>query len=163
VRLKKHRGGPHVPYEDVVEEALCFGWVDSRSRKIDSERSALLLTPREPRSAWSRANKGCVGRLIAARLMAPAGLAAVEGARENGAWSALNDVEDLVLPDDLAAAFERHAGSAASWGAFTRSARRGILKWIQQAKRAETRARRIDETARLAAEGEPANQRRPRR
>lgn len=163
VRFKKDSGGPYVLDEDVVEEALCFGRVDSTPRKIDSERSALLLSPRRPQSAWSRANKDRVERLNAAGLMTPPGLGAVEAARENGAWSAFDDAEDLVVPDDLAAAFDRHAGSAANWEAFTRSARRGILAWIQQAKRAEMRASWIDETARRAAEGEPANQWRPRR
>jgi uncharacterized protein YdeI (YjbR/CyaY-like superfamily) len=94
--------------------------------------------------------------------MAPAGQAVVDRAKEDGSWALLDDVEALVVPDDLAAAFDRHPGSAASWEAFPRSAKRGILEWIVQAKRADTRARRIEETAARAAVGERANQwRRP--
>ena len=93
--------------------------------------------------------------------MTPAGEAVVERAVADGSWTLLDDVENLVVPDDLAAALDRHAGSRAEWEAFPPSARRGILWWITQAKRAETRERRIEETARLAAQGVRANEPRP--
>jgi uncharacterized protein YdeI (YjbR/CyaY-like superfamily) len=150
--------GPHVPYDDIVEEALCFGWIDGLVRKLDDDRSMLLLAPRKPGSAWSKPNKERVARLFARGEMAPAGLATVEAAKADGTWTKLDEVEALTVPKDLAAAFRKHAGSAACFSAFPRSAKRGILEWIAQAKRPETRARRVDETARLAARNERANQ-----
>lgn len=157
VRWKKSSGHPHVPYDDVVEEALCFGWVDSLQRTLDEQRSQLMITPRKPGSNWSRSNKQRVERLLAAGLMAPAGLAAVESARRDGSWSALDEVEDLVEPGDLRAALDADPDARRQWDAFPRSARRAILEWLLGAKRPETRARRAAEIARLAARGERAN------
>ena len=153
VSHKAATGLPRVEYGEAVEEALCFGWVDSLARGIDEERSSLLYTPRRPRSGWSRSNKERVARLTAAGLMAPAGLALVEAARADGSWSALDDVENLVEPPDLRAALDAVPAARSHWDAFPRSAKRGILAWIQAAVRPETRVRRIAETARLAAEG----------
>ena len=90
--------GPHVGYDDVVDEALCFGWVDSQPRSIGDARSSRLLTPRRPGSSWSRLNKQRVERLFAAGLMAPAGLAAIAKAQQDGSWAALDQVEDLHEP-----------------------------------------------------------------
>ncbi len=160
--LHKKGQGPHVPYDDVVEEALCFGWVDSLVRKLDERRSMLLLAPRKPGSAWSKPNKERVARLVASGAMTPAGLAKVEAAKTDGTWTKLDAVETLTVPKDLAAAFRRHAGSAAHFAAFPRSAKRGILEWIEQAKKPETRAKRVAETAALAARNERANQWRPK-
>ena len=131
--------------------------LDSRGRKLDAARSQLLVTPRKPRSNWSRANKQRVARLLAAGVMAPAGCAAVEVAVANGAWTALDAVEDLVEPDDLCVALDGRPAARPAWDGFPRSARRGILEWIGKAKRAETRARRVEETARLAGQGIRAN------
>ena len=128
VAFKKASGGPHVSYDELVEEALCFGWVDSLPRKLDDERSQLLMTPRRPRSGWSRSNKLRVERLSAAGLMAPAGLAAIETAKANGAWEALDAVENLSEPDDLRAALDADAAARRHWDAFPPSARRGILE-----------------------------------
>lgn len=158
ISWKKASGRAPIPYEDAVEEALCFGWVDSLVRGLDEMRAMLLYTPRKPTSNWSRPNKERVERLIAAGLMAPAGQEVVDLAKANGTWNALDDVENLVVPPDLADAFARHPGSAQNWDAFPRSAKRGILEWILTAKRPETRAKRIEETASLAAQGERANQ-----
>lgn len=158
VTFKKTSGGPYLPYDDVVEEALCFGWVDSLPRKLDDERSQLLVTPRKPGSNWSRVNKERVQRLEAAGLMAPAGAAAVQAAKGDGAWSALDDVENLVEPDDLRAALDAEPDARGHWAGFPRSARRGILEWILNAKRPATREKRIRETATQAAQGVRANQ-----
>lgn len=152
----------YVPYGEVVDEALCFGWVDSLPRKLDSERTMLLLSPRRAGSAWSKVNKDKAERLIRDGLMHPAGLAKIDEARKTGTWTKLVSVDSLVVPEDLAAAFVRHPPAEQAWAAFPKSARRGILEWIVQAKRPETRARRIEETARLAARGERANQWRPK-
>ncbi len=157
VRWKKGKG-PHVAYDEVVEEALCFGWIDSLPRRLDDARSMLLLAPRKPASAWSKLNRERVARLTKAGLMAPAGLAAVAAARSSGAWSALEQTDSLSPPDDLQAAFAAHPGSRENFAAFPPSTRRGILEWIAQAKRAETRAKRINETAALAVRNMRANQ-----
>jgi uncharacterized protein YdeI (YjbR/CyaY-like superfamily) len=161
VTFKKGRG-PHVPYEDVVEEGLAFGWIDSKGRKLDEDRWQLLMTPRRPTSKWSRPNKERIARLTAAGLMAPAGIAAVKAAKASGTWTALDDIENLVEPDDLRTVLDADPGARRHWDAFPRSAKRAILEWIAAAKRPETRARRVSETARLAAQDIRANQaRRP--
>ncbi len=155
---KKASGGPYVSYDDVVDEAIAFGWVDSLVRKLDEHRSQLLLTPRKPASSWSRVNKDRVARLIAAGTMTEAGLAAVETAKRNGAWTALDEVEQLIEPDDLRAALDADPAARRHWDAFPRSTKRGILEWIGTAKKPETRGRRVAETARLAAGNVRANQ-----
>ena len=147
-----------VAYADAVEEALCVGWVDSTQRKLDDQRAILWFTARRPKSGWSRPNKERVERLVEAGLMLPAGLAVIEDAKRRGTWTLLDEVEDLIVPDDLAAAFAANPPAGPNWDAFPRSARRGILEWIVQAKRPETRARRIEETASKAARNERANQ-----
>ena len=162
VSWRKHTGKPAVGYEPSVEEALRFGWVDSKGRKLDDDRTMLWFAPRKRRSGWSRPNKERIARLEVAGRMAPAGRAAVEAAKADGSWTLLDDVEDLVVPPDLAAAFAEHPGGAEQFEAFPRSAKRGILEWIVQAKTAATREKRIAETARLAAQGERANQWRPK-
>jgi uncharacterized protein YdeI (YjbR/CyaY-like superfamily) len=161
VFYKQSAGKPRVTYEEAVEEALCFGWVDSRPRRLDAERSMLWFAPRKPGSGWSRPNKARVERLTAAGQMAPAGLAKVEAARRDGSWHALDAVEALEVPPDLAAALQAHSEAARHFEAFSRSVKRGILEWIASAKKPETRARRIAETARLAAQNIRANQWRP--
>ena len=105
VSWRSPTGRPSVGYEESVEEALCVGWVDSKGGKIDDERSKLWFAPRNPRSAWARTNKERVGRLEAAGLLLPAGRRAVEIAKANGAWTMLDDVENLLVPPDLEAAF----------------------------------------------------------
>lgn len=158
VMWKKHVVGRHVTAAAVAEEALCFGWIDSLPRALDGDRSMLLVTPRQPRSAWSAVNKQRVERLVADGRMTPAGLAVVDAAKASGAWETLDSVEALVVPPDLIAAFEAAPPAArANFEAFPRSAKRGILEWIQTAKRPETRTRRIEETARLAAQNIRAN------
>ena len=156
--------GRRLRYDDVVEEALCFGWVDSRPRSLDGERAMLYVSPRKPTSRWSRANKQRVERLAASGLMTPLGEAAVAVARSNGAWSALDEVEDLVEPADLHQALAASVEAAGHWAAFPRSARRAILEWLVAAKRPETRAARVAAIVAEAAEGRRANQwRQPRR
>lgn len=162
ITYKKATGKPQVTYNEAVEEALCFGWIDSKPRKMDAERSALWFAPRKPRSGWSRPNKERVARLIAAGQMMPAGLQKLEQAQRDGSWVKLDDVEDLRVPQDLALALASHPAAADHFAAFPPSARRGILEWIANAKSPATRARRVDETARLASLNQRANQWRPK-
>ena len=158
VSYKKATGKPRIEYEEAIEEALCFGWVDGKANTLDEERSMLWFAPRKPRTGWSRPNKQRVARLLAAGLMAPAGLAKVEAAQADGSWNSLDAVEALEVPLDLARALAAYPQAARNFEAFPRSVKRGILEWIVQAKRPETRVARIAETARLADENERANQ-----
>ena len=162
VGWKAVTGRPRIPYADTVEEALCVGWVDSRAGTIDGERSRQLFTPRKAGSGWSRPNKERIERLTAAGLMLPAGVAVVEAAQADGSWFALDDVENLVEPQELAAALDADPRARNHWDVFPRSAKRAILEWISTARRPETKSKRIAETARLAAENVRANQWRPK-
>ncbi len=156
VTWKKGRG-PHVPYGDIRDEALCFGWIDSRPAKLDEDRSMILLSPRKPGSGWSGVNKARVAVLEAEGRMAAPGRAKVEAARRDGSWVALDTASALTIPSDLARALGEYPRAAERFAAFPPSARRGILEWIAAGRRPETRARRIAETASLAARGIRAN------
>lgn len=162
VTFKKAAGKRYLPYDNIVEEALCFGWIDSLGRTLDQERTMLLLSPRKAGSGWSKVNKERIERLIAQDMMAAPGLAKIERAKADGSWWRLDQVEALIIPDDLARALASYEGATANFEAFPRSAKRGILEWIMQAKRLETRAKRIQETARLAAANRRANNYRDR-
>ncbi|RYB96168.1 hypothetical protein EUA06_00865 [Nocardioides glacieisoli] len=140
-------------YEEAVLEALRYGWVDSTVKPVDDLRSMQWFAPRRAGSMWTRINKGRVARLEEAGLMEVAGAAAIAQAKETGMWTLMDDVEDLVVPDDLAAAFDRHPGSRAHWESWSASARKLILTWIVLAKRPETRAVRVETTAEKAATG----------
>ena len=149
-------------YEDAVQEALCFGWIDSTANALDEHNYKLWMAPRKPRSGWSAVNKRRIERLLADGQIAPAGLAAIDAAKRDGSWAALDASHSLTVPRDLATAFKRYPDAARHFDAFPPSARRVILQWIDAAKRPETRAKRIDETARLAQEDIRANQWRPK-
>lgn len=157
VYYKQGSGKPRVAYADAVEEALCFGWVDSRPNAIDDERFMQLFTPRKGKSPWSKLNKARIERLTAAGLMAPAGLAVVEAAKADGTWSSYDAIEELTVPDDLTAALLENPTAQAYFEAFPPSSKKNILWWIESAKKAETRAKRVEETVRLAAENIRAN------
>ena len=156
VTWRKASGRPVLSYDNAVTEALAFGWIDTKGGSVDDERTRLMFTPRKRGSGWSRPNKQRIERLEAEGLMTPAGTAVIDAARADGSWTLLDDVEDLVVPEDLAAAFDRHAGSRQQWDAFPPSARKVILGWIVTAKRPETRATRVEQTASMAARGERA-------
>jgi uncharacterized protein YdeI (YjbR/CyaY-like superfamily) len=158
VTYKKGTSRPHLRYDDAVSEALCWGWIDSLPRKLDDERTMLRFSPRSKNTGWSALNKQRVEQMIAAKRMQPAGMAKIEAAKADGSWNRLDVVEALEVPPDLVAAFKTLPGSAKTFDAFPRSVKRGILEWIQAAKKPETRAKRIIETATLAAQGKRANQ-----
>ncbi|MBE9157660.1 YdeI/OmpD-associated family protein [Nodosilinea sp. LEGE 06152] len=157
ITYKKQPGQPYVSYNDVVEEALCFGWIDSKPNRLDDERTMLWMAPRQPGTGWSALNKQRIEALTAAGLMMPPGLAKLEAAKQDGSWEKLDAIERLEIPADLAAALAANATAKANFEAFPRSAKRGILEWIASAKRAETRDRRIAETVHLAAQNIRAN------
>ncbi len=155
---KKNSGRASIDYSQAVDDALCFGWVDSLPNKRDGESYYQYFSRRNPKSNWSKVNKDKVKRLKAAGLMASAGLEMVRVAKKDGTWDALNDVDNLVEPPDLADALRANDTAAKFWAAFPKSTRRGILEWIFTAKTPATRAKRVHETVRLAAENIRANQ-----
>ena len=155
---RKESNTPSVNYAESVEEALCFGWIDSSKRTIDASSSKQLFTPRKLKSNWSALNKTRVARLVTEGLMMPAGLAKIEYAKQNGTWDALNEVSEAIIPSDLMLAFEQNPPALEHWEKFSKSSRRGILEWILNAKTSETRTKRISATATLAAQNVKANQ-----
>jgi uncharacterized protein YdeI (YjbR/CyaY-like superfamily) len=158
ISYKKATGKPRVDYDEAVEEALCFGWIDSKGNKLDEERSMLWFAPRKLRTGWSKLNKDRVARLLKAGLMAPAGLAKVKAAKKDGSWNALDAVDALEMPSDLTEALSKSQTARGYFEAFPKSAKRAILQWISSARRPETRAKRIEETVAKAEQDIRANQ-----
>lgn len=140
----------YLSVDDIVSELLAWGWVDSRTRMVDTDRTALLVAPRNPKNAWSAVNKRKVADLRAAGLMTAAGERMVEATKANGMWDFLDDVERLEVPADLAKAL---GGQRKTWDAWPRSVKRGTLEWIKTAKTAPTRARRIADVVNSAEAG----------
>ncbi len=155
-----HKGSktPSVYYPESVDEALCFGWVDSKPNKRDHESYYQFFSKRNPKSKWSKINKEKVERLIEEGLMTPAGMEMITIAKQNGTWDALTPVDNLEEPDDLKKAFSKNITALKNWQVFPPSTRRGILEWILNAKRSETRSKRIEDTVSLAAKNIRANQ-----
>ena len=149
-------GRPACPYPEVVEEAICFGWIDSTAGRLDDERGLQLLTPRRARSTWTRLNRRRAADMEAAGLMTDAGRRAVEAARANGWWTILDPVEDLLEPDDLAAALDAVPAARATWDSFPAGARKAMLWWVLSAARPETRAGRVAQVVDGAQRGERA-------
>ncbi len=158
VIFKKDSGVPSVYYPEAVDEALCFGWIDSKPNKRDAQSFFQYFSQRNPKSNWSRVNKEKIARLAAEGRLSPAGEEMVAHAKASGTWTALDDVENLVIPPDLQAAFDRYPPAEQYFLAFPRSVKRGILEWIFNAKRAPTRQKRIEQTAEMASRNERANQ-----
>jgi uncharacterized protein YdeI (YjbR/CyaY-like superfamily) len=152
VFYKKASGPPRVSYDEAVEEALCFGWIDSVINGVDDDRFVQWFSPRKARGTWSALNKRRIADLERRGRMTPAGRAHVQAAIADGRWTALDANERLDLPEDLARALNS-AKARHHWDQFSPSSRKGILNWIGSAKRDETRAKRVAETARLAARG----------
>jgi uncharacterized protein YdeI (YjbR/CyaY-like superfamily) len=152
IYYKKESGKPRVAYDEAVEEALCFGWIDSRPNALDDERYTQLFSPRKPKSPWSKLNKQRVERLIEQGLMTAAGLVKIEAAKQDGSWSIYDAIENLEIPVDLDQAF---AGDPIAWSyfnSFGNSNKKQILWWIESAKRPETRLKRIEQTVMSAAQ-----------
>jgi uncharacterized protein YdeI (YjbR/CyaY-like superfamily) len=149
--VTRRKGGSAgaLPLEAAIEVALCFGWAEQRTRALDDTRRLAWMAPRKAALGWSRAHKALVERLAKEGRMAPAGNACVRAAKRTGAWTVLDDVEALVVPPDLARALEAH-GSAGNFARLAPSLRRIALEGIHAAKKPQTRAARVEETARLA-------------
>jgi len=155
---KKESATPSVYYDEAVDEALCFGWIDSKPNKRDEESYYQFFAQRNPKSNWSKVNKEKVVKLIEEGKMEVAGMDMVNHAKQSGTWDALNEVENLVIPEDLEKELSIHQHAKINFENFPPSIRRGILEWIFNAKRDDTREKRIRETAELAEKNIRANQ-----
>ncbi len=161
--FRKNGETPSVTYDEAVDEALCFGWIDSLGRKGDDGRHYLqYFTKRKPKSKWSQVNKKKVEKLVAAGLMTDAGMAMIRLAKETGTWTALDEVEEGIIPPDLQAQLAANPTAEQYFSAFPRSARRAILEWLLNAKTPATRIKRIAEIVARAENNERANQYRPK-
>ncbi|MBI1316554.1 hypothetical protein GC167_06810 [bacterium] len=156
VMFKKESGHPSVYYPEAVDEALCWGWIDSGINKRDEVSFYQYFAPRHPKSLWSRVNKEKIERMQAEGRLQPSGLRTIALAKETGTWNALDDVENLVVPSELSEAFARWPGSEAHWQAFPRSVKRGQLEWIAAAVQPQTRSKRVEAVASKAAENRRA-------
>ena len=155
VTARARKGAPAgLDYEAAVEEALCFGWVDSTAGVVDELRGKIYFAPRKAKSPWAASNKARVERLVRDGLMRPAGLAVIEQAKANGYWTILDSVERLEIPEDLATALEAAPPAAATFAAWPPSVRKQQLAQIAYAVRPETRAQRVAKITELARRNE---------
>jgi len=152
IYYKKNSDKPRVEYNDAVEEAISFGWIDSKANTLDDERYMQVFTPRKPHSNWSKTNKIRVNKLIKNGLMQPAGMEKVNAAKKDGSWTFLDDVEDMVIPEDLKQLLEENTTAKANFEAFSNSSKKQIFYWIVSAKRKDTRLQRIKKTVELSSE-----------
>lgn len=156
VSWKKASGKQPVPYPDMVEEAICFGWIDSTVNTLDADRGLQLMTPRKPRSGWTRLNRRRFADTEAQGRMTDAGRRAAEVAQANGWWTIMDPVEDLIEPDELAAALDASPAARAAWDKFPPSARKQMLWSIVTAAQPATRAKRVEKIVAEAEAGRRA-------
>lgn len=154
---KRASGKVPLDYGQIVEEALCFGWIDGLTNTLDDGRQAQLLTPRRRGSGWSPSNKERVERLVADGRMTPPGMRVIEAAKADGSWSMQDAAEALIEPPELAAALDGNPAARRHWDAFPKSPRRALIWWVMSAKRPETRQRRVTTIVEEAAQGRRAN------
>lgn len=144
---KKKSPNYNLSWSESVDEALCFGWIDSIKKTIDTEKYQQYFSKRKPKSNWSKVNKDKVRTLIEEGLMEEAGYKSIEVAKENGSWAILDQVEALVIPEDLKEGFKKHKGSMEYFDNLSKSTKKILLYWVISAKRLETRQKRIIEIA----------------
>jgi uncharacterized protein YdeI (YjbR/CyaY-like superfamily) len=152
IYYKKKSNKPTVSWSDAVNEALCFGWIDSQKKSIDEEKFKQRFSRRKTNSTWSKVNKQKIKLLTEEGLMTKAGLRMIEAAKQNGSWAILDEVEELIIPEDLEVAFKKRAGSKRYFLNLSKSKRRYYLQWLVSSKRQETRLKRIVEIVKLSAE-----------
>jgi uncharacterized protein YdeI (YjbR/CyaY-like superfamily) len=150
VTYKKHTGDRYVSIQEVLDELLCFGWIDGIRRKLDDNRAMQLIAPRQAQH-WAKSYKDRVNKLQKEGGMHPAGLRAIEESKLRGLWNFMDDVDALIIPDDLVAALKTHPGATNYFDAFADSSKRFTLRWIKLAKTSAARAKRIEQAATLAA------------
>lgn len=152
IHYKKNSGKPSISWSEAVDEAICFGWIDSTRKTLDDERYIQFFGKRKPSSVWSKINKEKVQRLTDAGLMTAAGQANIDTARLNGSWNTLDEVEAGEIPKDLLQVFKLHPGAKKYFTGLSRSAQKAILQWLHLAKQPATRQKRMKEIAALAAQ-----------
>lgn len=152
VCFTKKSNKPTLSWSEAVDEALCFGWIDSTRKTIDNESFIQFFSRRKPNGTWSKINKEKIKQLIDAELMTEAGFESIERAKQNGSWTILDHVEELLIPPDLEKAFESQAGSKDFFLSLSKSVRKAILQWLVFAKQIETRQKRISEIAERASQ-----------
>jgi uncharacterized protein YdeI (YjbR/CyaY-like superfamily) len=155
--FRKSSGKKCVDYAEAVEEALCFGWIDSTANPRNEESSYRYFAVRKPNSKWSKVNRARVARLIEDKRMQPAGQAMIDLAKKSGTWTAMEDIEKGVIPPDLQKQLAKNKKGKENFNAFPPSSKKIILSWIKDAKTSETRMKRIKETVKLAAKNVRAN------
>ncbi len=148
---KKKSPNYNLSWSESVDEALCFGWIDSVKRAIDAEKYKQYFSKRKAKSNWSKVNKDKVKTLIAQGLMKEEGYKSIEIAKENGSWTILDEVEARVIPEDLKEEFANHQGSLEYFDSLSNSVKKGLLHWVVSAKRKETRQKRILEIVKNAS------------
>ena len=153
VYAKKHTKIPSLTYNDAVEEALCFGWIDSLIHPIDDALYKQVFTPRKSKSAWSAVNRKRAERLIEAGSMTAAGLALVTLAKKTGLWNAHAAAESLTLPPELKKALDANPAAKKNWPSYTDSQRKMFLYMVNGAKRPETRAKRVARVIDIVSSG----------
>ena len=149
---KKKSEQSTITWSQSVDEALCFGWIDSVKKKLDDERSIQFFSKRKPNGTWSKINKAKVEQLIATGKMTKAGHDVISSAKQNGSWTILDDVEELIIPKDLEKEFKSKPGSKDFFLSLSKSVKKGMLQWIVLAKQPATRQKRIAEIATLASQ-----------
>lgn len=140
---------PSMRWEEAVQVAICYGWIDSTVRKIDDDRRKQYFCKRNAKSVWSAVNKAYIERLEKEGLIHDSGYKSIEIAKENGSWSALDDVENGIIPEDLQTAFNNNPKAFENYENFARGYRKSYLYWLNQAKREETRQKRIEQIVAL--------------
>jgi uncharacterized protein YdeI (YjbR/CyaY-like superfamily) len=141
-------------WEEAVRVALCYGWIDSTVKSLGDGKRRQYFCPRKPKSVWSKVNKNHIKKLKTEGLMHATGLASIKIAKENGSWTSLDNVENGVIPEDLQAAFNKNPQAFENYSNFTRGQCKSYLYWLNQAKREETRLKRIVEIIGLCIENE---------
>ncbi len=150
IYYKKKSAIPTVTYSEAVDEALCFGWIDSKTKPMNEDAFMQFFSKRKSKSVWSKVNKEKIQRLVEAGLMTQAGYNIIETAKENGSWTILDDAEALAIPADLENEFQKRINAKNYFLSLSRSDKRNILQWLVLAKRQETRQKRIEEIVELA-------------
>ncbi len=152
IYYKVKSGKPSVRYSEAVKEALCFGWIDSKVKSLDTERYMQIFTRRKPKSVWSKLNKQYIEELIEQNLMTSFGLEKIKAAKIDGSWNKLDAIEDLIIPVDLKQALVANKTAFGYFETFSNSTKKNILFWIDSAKRPDTRLKRIEQTVNSAAD-----------
>ncbi|MFE1746633.1 YdeI family protein [Coleofasciculus sp. H7-2] len=152
IYYKVKSGKPSVRYNEAVKEALCFGWIDSKVKSLDEERYMQIFTPRKLKSVWSKLNKQYIEEIIEQGLMTEVGFKKIDAAKQDGSWTALDEIEALTIPMDLKQALEANEAANRNFETFSNSLKKNILFWINSAKRPETRLKRIEQTISSAAQ-----------